>query len=374
MSRQFHPFPRLPWELREKIWKFAVRPALPGAHVFTVYDANDLDYADSEHTLRCNTSWWISGSRLAAPKCLPRGIDLDSHSAVSAPNSWTLNNPSTYLIDSGLWTACKESLLIIQKEFQHPARRGKGRSAAVVKIYRDKGGRFTPMGRITFPVSEDAKCRHLTVFPGQDLFILQPNDIAAVDWEFIWDVFPHDTFVVTDLGGLAWVEPERHMALEYNPEWDRMAHNEHRRVFLGGPEAVLYFEIAYNTAQAGPFTLWFIDYRIKRNARYQEPAQEQAKPKAHGGKSPRVFYARDRRFVEVEEKQLGRWTGHDLMWDAGTEVPTKDDCCTCCGAGAYVKRLMNYMETRWGYGESYGHPSRGLGWVQYGILACEYLG
>lgn len=60
-----------------------------------------------------------------------------------APISWTLNNPSTYLIDSGLWTACKESLLVIEKEFQHPARREKKWSLEEVEICQAERGRFT---------------------------------------------------------------------------------------------------------------------------------------------------------------------------------------------------------------------------------------
>ncbi|KAK3357541.1 hypothetical protein B0T25DRAFT_566805 [Lasiosphaeria hispida] len=68
------------------------------------------------------------GSRnhvFAAPRCLPRGVDFGPAAQAAAPISWALNNPSTYPTDSGLWAACKESLLVIENEFQIPARRQK---------------------------------------------------------------------------------------------------------------------------------------------------------------------------------------------------------------------------------------------------------
>lgn len=165
-------------------------------------------------------------------------------------------------------------------------------------------------------------------------------------------------------------EPSPAITLEYQPAWDKLFHYENGHYVPSGPEI---HDIAWYTPEAGPFSLWFIDYRIKRNPGYQEPAEEQAKPKARGHKPPRVFYARDRRYVEVNMKQLGRWVGHDLMWDADCELPTKDDCCGCCGAEVFVERLTDEMDYRWDYDENDWYDCRDSGWVEYGILACEYL-
>jgi len=38
MPDTFHLFPLLPPELREMIWELAVRPAVPGAHIFSICD------------------------------------------------------------------------------------------------------------------------------------------------------------------------------------------------------------------------------------------------------------------------------------------------------------------------------------------------
>jgi hypothetical protein len=116
MAAEFHFFPLLPWELREMIWELAARPALPGAHLFRVYNADDSEHADPKNETSRHAYRGVSKPRLAAPRCLPRGVDFSPAAQADAPISWTLNNPSTYLIDSGLWTACKESLLVIEKE------------------------------------------------------------------------------------------------------------------------------------------------------------------------------------------------------------------------------------------------------------------
>jgi len=41
--KTFHPFPRLPKELRAAIWALAVRPDQPSAHFFTMVDSSEDD-------------------------------------------------------------------------------------------------------------------------------------------------------------------------------------------------------------------------------------------------------------------------------------------------------------------------------------------
>jgi hypothetical protein len=122
ISKQFHLFPFLPFELREQIWKLAIRPLLPGAHVFRVYHASDTERANPEHaTSRPEYRFNKLGWSVAVSRCLPRSIKFSPAAQAAAPISWTLNNPSAYLIDGGLRTTCKESLQVIEKEFRNPA-------------------------------------------------------------------------------------------------------------------------------------------------------------------------------------------------------------------------------------------------------------
>lgn len=100
MATSFHQFGDLPWELRDQIWNLAVRPACPGIQIFKLYNREDTgalekmrimvldeDYADAHHD-----------HQLIIP-----GSDE--------------SNISTYLIDGGLWTACKESRRVMERRF-----------------------------------------------------------------------------------------------------------------------------------------------------------------------------------------------------------------------------------------------------------------
>lgn len=200
------------------------------------------------------------------------------------------------LIDSGLWTACKESLLVIENELQIPARRQKVWSRSEVESFQKKRGRFTLPETAIYTVSDNSRRRYLIVFPSQDLFILQPHDITAVNWDLIWDSFPSSRFRAGDWIQIRWAECERYMALEHNPAWDKVAYNTR------GPAWDFMVDIVESTALAGSFSLWFIDYRIKRSPRYQEPTKEQAT--GLGDKPQIAFYASDRRFLEVKKSSL----------------------------------------------------------------------
>ncbi|KAK3321077.1 hypothetical protein B0T19DRAFT_487485 [Cercophora scortea] len=345
MAAEFHFFPLLPWELREMIRKLATRPSLPGAHFFSVCNADDSEHARLElKTYYRDWYFQLPPPRLAAPRCLPRGVDFSPAAAAAAPASLTLNNPSTYLIDSGLWTACKESL-------QNGA------------LQKQKAT------TTTYAASDDSGRRYLTVFPGKDLIIIQPyDDIAALNWDFVLDGFPLYEYLPR-WGG--WnrryqlFRDERHMAVEYDPAWDMLA--------CGTPERVqnLLVDMAWNAAQTGPFTLWFIDYRIKRSPRYQA-TEEQAKELRDY--PPKAFYASDRRFVQVKNEQLGLWAGHDKMWDCGYELNSFDDVPGYYhGALMFIANLEGEMTDRWDYDKNYWIEGLDLNWIDFGLLACGYL-
>ncbi|KAH6845756.1 hypothetical protein B0I37DRAFT_312085 [Chaetomium sp. MPI-CAGE-AT-0009] len=362
MATEFHFFPLLPFELREMIWKFAIRPTLPGAHVFRVYNGDDSEHADPEHETtrdRCisdNTLFgWELEPHLAAPRCLPRGVGFDPAAQAAAPISWALNNPSAYLIDSGLWTACQESLLVIEKEFQSPVRRREVWSPEEVESFRKQRGRFTLPETATYGVSDNSRRRYLTVFPDQDLFILQPYDITDLNWKLVRD-------------------SERHMALEYNPAWDKVWGYDHAKdTVVRGAVRDFIDGLAFSTGEAGtPFFLWFIDYRIKRNPRYQKLDEEGTEGPRDD--PPRTFYAKDRRFVEVKRWQLGDCAEHNRMWDVSLEDNSYGvDVWIPSGPEAFVQVLTDELDSHWDYEEKYWREPLDFDWVEYGLLACEDL-
>ena len=364
MATEFRFFPFLPWELRDQICKLAIRPALPGAHVFRVPNVNASEQNCPEDETDDNCEFCISRWHPAAPQCLPKSVDFSPASQAAAPISWTLKNPSTYLIDSGLWTACKESLLVIENEFQVRARREKVHVWGLSELedFQLKRVRFTLRETATHVTSHNSGRRYLTVFPSKDLFIMQSLDVADFDWEdwdVVWNSFHNYDFLT---GDWQWNGPSGHIAVEYDPAWDMCDTS-----FIRG--------IASNTAPLGPFTLWFIDYRIKRSARYQEPTKEQAA----GPGDPTVFYASDRRYVEVNSWQLGVWAGHNQMWDASDELPAEDPYIYSShprsGSGTFVDELEGELVDHCIYYEEMDHLNiwGTLGEITYGLLACEYL-
>jgi hypothetical protein len=97
--RSFHPFPRLPKELRDMIWALAIRPKQPSAHWFTVFDtSNDVEWSVvSEYAL-------IHGR---FPRCVLAAPQRRTSGVKKQQFSWAKDSRSAYMTDSGQWMACK---------------------------------------------------------------------------------------------------------------------------------------------------------------------------------------------------------------------------------------------------------------------------
>ncbi|KAJ3469558.1 hypothetical protein MRS44_003623 [Fusarium solani] len=115
MNNIFHRFFYFPWDIREQIWKFALRPSLPGVHTFKLYKPNSGNGTDENiDIIACHTR---QGSlRLAAPDRKQKS-PTGNHNTDITQNQ---GNHSTYLVDGGLWTACNESRHVIQRHFGFP--------------------------------------------------------------------------------------------------------------------------------------------------------------------------------------------------------------------------------------------------------------
>ncbi|EQB54812.1 hypothetical protein CGLO_05304 [Colletotrichum gloeosporioides Cg-14] len=111
-TQTFHQFPMLPGEIRDQIWDLAVRPlGYRGVHIFIYID----EHAYDGHKPTSN----------AFPRHLAKKMCGDPHRFVGAPTpanetsprSWTAGNPSTYAVDGGLLTACKESYMAMCRRY-----------------------------------------------------------------------------------------------------------------------------------------------------------------------------------------------------------------------------------------------------------------
>ncbi|KAK1750684.1 hypothetical protein QBC47DRAFT_393251 [Echria macrotheca] len=267
MAAEFHFFSRLPFELQDEIWKLAIRPDLPGAHFFTIYKAySGVRMPDSLSPSRREK---YLGPHIAAPRRPARGTSFSRAAESAVPMSWTLNNPSSYLIDGGLWTACKESRLVIEREVQN----------RLLRLFPP----FPTAKMITYPATDESDhLRYLTVFPARDLYILQPQDYHHWDWKYVGDCFPvegvksdHECSESCPQGLQDWKHWAYHIALEYDPGRDKCAKCRpvRRATGLGmyeywrGP--FLLGNPGWNAAHGGQSSFWFIDYRLKRNPRYR---------------------------------------------------------------------------------------------------------
>ncbi|OIW28205.1 hypothetical protein CONLIGDRAFT_644409 [Coniochaeta ligniaria NRRL 30616] len=327
MARTFHSFLLLPWELRNQIWEYALRPDRPGAHIFKVSheSVTDGSQSESERSWKLLRPGYVAVNEprlplelyLSAPDTRPtdtvtRHSEIDSlGSQIANPSSIWFNNPSTYLADGGLWTACKESRLVMERRFQtqkwdavREARREKLRE----KLREDLKQRVFSLKWTEDPTWEwkaeewsmpatgyfrsDERSatdgRFFTVLPHCDLLIFQPQDPEILDTDTWWCWLRwYVPFGNKDLG----FKPLGLIALEYDPAWDdavnAVAFSE-PAIFQTLIEAALdsYLQIG---------TLWFVDRRIKI-------AKETESLIAEG--ELHVFYDEKGRYVDVTQEAL----------------------------------------------------------------------
>jgi hypothetical protein len=273
MTTTFDRFSDLPRELRDQIWSFAIRMARPGVHIFRLYNSYRDDYAGA-HDLVTSTCCCFKGHRLAAPSW---NRYFDSVDAKCSDR-----NLSTYLIDGGLWTACKESRILMEKHFQSSE-----------WDYRRKHRHKYLFGKETellmdIPATSYFSCdggdpHYFTVLPHQDLFVLQPECLENI----VWDCINSDIPIGSTLRGFHAI---RHLAIEYNPEWGI-------QLSKAGPGADLpivqtLIRAAFNADDA--WQIWFIDHNLKRKK--DAPVFEEDA----SCYDTNAFYASDRKFLEVK--------------------------------------------------------------------------
>ncbi|KAK4201349.1 hypothetical protein QBC40DRAFT_278356 [Triangularia verruculosa] len=287
MAVTFPLFAHLPWELRNLIWESAIRPDIPGAHIFTVSDNATTECGDSTEFEHHQTA------------CQPRSVQTNTgHLRTVFHANWAQQNSSTYLIDSGLWMACRESRTAIERHFRRK---------------QDKLLAWGPAAGSDGPsqfASESSTKRQVVFCPTQDLLILQSSNLTPFRWakKGVLDL-QTPTYEKPLRSCSFWTElqktpGERHIAIPYNPAWDTMC--------LDWDELEGFVEFLLEASTSAPVHLWFIDYRLKRRIRV--PTEEQLEAKGDCEK-PREFHGSDCRYVEVSDKDGGSF--QDGEWSDG---------------------------------------------------------
>ncbi|KAI7785622.1 hypothetical protein LA080_006642 [Diaporthe eres] len=294
-------FSDLPQELRDIIWEQAVRPERPGVHVFTVHDADeDTHLVGSPWSVKRSTD--ISNDGIPGSSLLPPKFDPISVLEFAAPRcrpdgnlSWTQRNPSTYMEDSALWTTCRDSRRYMIRRFR-PAET----SRRIVREQTSQTHRqLSASGAATVTAAlqrESGERQYFTIQPMKDLIIIQDSPSSCMSWDrdirykISGPAAPVDDrwWFLSRNAFLTWRVPRcvvcapRNVAFEFDVKWcDQI--KKYRTVFLG----VLMMERVE--------TIWFVDYRLQRNPQKSLSAEESQRLQANR----QVFYAQDRRFVEV---------------------------------------------------------------------------
>ncbi|KAF4879075.1 hypothetical protein CGCSCA1_v001808 [Colletotrichum siamense] len=276
-TQTFHQFPMLPGELRDQIWDLAVRPpGYRGVHIFTYVDENVYrDHRPTSDTFP---------RHLAKKMCDPRRfVGAPTPANDISPHSWTAGNPSTYAVDGGLLTACKESYMAMCRRYN--AGKWSKYVDACSKVtdpiqhshlpeFTVKIDEFPAM----FSVDSRGSPQCFMVLPCQDLVLLQ-----------VWDVIIDTEWVITKLlpfaPRLVGSSMVKHIALEFDSSltidglreyqyfWRRDFNNGLKGIYRDYPDNMdkttwlKYHRLvsAMKSWTSSPDTrLWLVDRRLRQ--------------------------------------------------------------------------------------------------------------
>lgn len=315
----FHQFARLPAELQDHIWDFAISSlkSHPSAHFFTIINKyRDMIPSTAGKTL---------------------GLETDSMYLLGPPRSggftrasWTEANLSGYMSEISLWNACGASRERMQTSRRTPENWSDWLTAAMdSKTSEDADELPILVGSLDY-VSDQGT----TVDPKSDLICLQPLDFDNTDWAEI--IRPHTTILGTEINNLAF---------EFDPAWDS--------ALLFNPP--LHFEDTgslRSVAEAASHNVhgwdkvWFIDYRIRR--------RKQCTPNV----TRMSFNGNGCRFVEVEP--------FDEQW----EVPRHPEPDTFRFLSKLETELDYYYDATMCF-MGMDSPNSYRLKTSFGLLACE---
>ncbi|KAM0366803.1 hypothetical protein ACHAPK_008279 [Fusarium culmorum] len=302
----FNRFPDLPPELRIKIWKLVIREDKPGVHIFN---------HDGPRPMM--SMGWRSWT-FTEP--LPR------HYFNSIKEDVPRKNVSTYLIDGGMWTACKESQSIMEDHFRQ--------------------SEWLETSSITEEERED----RLKALSDDKLEMPSTGNFVDCLDKVKWGDISFDHALGSGSLGYRGIS---NVAIEFNPEWWD-SENEH---WDYGVMSTLT-DAAHNTDLS---MIWIIDHGLKR--RKDAPAFKEAM--SNGGYSVNAFFASDRALLEVDSRHLESWT------DSRTGLPPDGPWRTNNTSLSFAENLNEDIHAdRW---PDYDNPRRNEYPCSVGILGWDDL-
>ncbi|KAF6809942.1 hypothetical protein CMUS01_13578 [Colletotrichum musicola] len=234
MPTTFHGFPKLPPELRLKIWELAARPYQPGAHFFSFARLKDVP-GGNEGTVHDIDLW--AADDFAAP-------------IFATDCSLLKDNPSTYLRDVGLWTASRDSRFVMETRFDTSRWRKKISGTSPDPI-EPCFGRFR----------RDHKVWRLAIYPERDLFCfrrLSPSCLGTIYYLISLSTWVTHYGIPRDI---------RNMAFEFEATWAFDPGATNATKLLTNCDQRAFFLEALDDLLWGPYRLnarmFLIDYGLR---------------------------------------------------------------------------------------------------------------
>lgn len=328
MATTFFDFSRLPKELRYMIWECALRPDVPGVHFFKMNDTHDMPAFSAEGTVVQNVRLYqhIRMIYLVIPVC-STSISMN-HSTIRKRNQawWKDGNPSTYEVDSGLWTACKESRYAMEHAFGHFV------CPSLRQNPNHPPGTVKDDTMISFHAVTNKEKRFYSLRPRQDLIVFQIERMPVFyPFNYYRKLAPH------------------HVGLEFDPAWAEAIQEYNKDPILSNGAVVVTRLVG--AAQICE-NLWVIDCSLTRRfdaSRQKDPIERELV----------TFQAGSHRFVEFKYDEEDNYTRRD--WE---EVHKSSRNCR---APATLKalKLLSRNWTHWPGSSMYQRKKvRLLGWKQ----------
>ncbi|KAI2463262.1 hypothetical protein F4781DRAFT_133673 [Annulohypoxylon bovei var. microspora] len=278
-EQTFTSFSNLPKELRDMIWDFAIRDERPGAHFFLLgnlceeLNAVDLKYEQIHSKEEEKFPIFALRYSVDATDGFPR----------------TTYNQSAYLIDSGLWTACRESRDAMQRRFRRAEHDPSILLSRVADGPTGRTGTFT-----TYGDGDEREDRPFAIM-NHGLLCLQNLDGQYEKCERCEDAIAQLGDDIPFLKQHGYGKPFRdgvgHIAVEFDPNW-KMPDEYH-----------VAYDKRFSRSVCHVPNLWFIDYRIRRS-------KDPARSRAEDLNDPYIFYGNGCRFVSVHPKET-EWEFED---------------------------------------------------------------
>ncbi|KAK4212127.1 hypothetical protein QBC37DRAFT_484030 [Rhypophila decipiens] len=374
MAQTFTLFSYLPWEVRNKIWHLAAnaRGSTPGAHFFHVYSYNhELSVPESDDAVVVSSRTHDIVQRSEQEKeimGIPRRVPLyhtveksdlfgklyeHTSSASNADNcrnealqnlhrateaAGGIPNPSMFLVDGGLWTACKESRQFVK-------------------------------------------------------------DRVCPSW-FQWtDTLTHYQYPRNPTKSLRYEYNSgfRNIAFAWEPAFDYevLYDSGARVVYRPTPRSDWVFDIfsrSLNSLESEysqpPYKIWIIDYRIRPKQLAPEDMELYRATMAKTGRDKQIgleFHATDRKYTSVvfdDNEDLA------IPWDTGMMPSDKSDTrkstplgyCRLWGSISFARMMRQYMQWLDGVdGLDVDYDDHGVPIPpdhrngEIGVLACEFF-